>query len=222
MIQAVAGTTPQSGLAPAFDIELQSPLWDGSWCRLEQNRSVNMPQTSDSAMTFVAFTFTKDIGSVRLASGVNTPKTLEVDGRLKAPIPFLHNGRGDNLEVTNTSATDIPIWIAAVRFGSGNPVPLRNDGTPVVLSPSTSARGRTQHSLQDLNLWSPDPYAVFTVMYGGDAFIYALNAPGELPEGYTDIRHGHTMLIPRNFRGAEVCVANLSPYQSGEGAVWLD
>ena len=208
-------------LIPAFHPELQSPLWNGNWCQLEQGRTVNMPQTSNSAMTFVAFTYEKDIGSVRLVSGAHRVGELEVNGTLNAPVPVLHNFHGENLAVTNTSNTGIPIWIAAYRFGFNHPQHLGNDGTPVLLPPFFSTQGNARASFQELIISSPGNYAVFTVMFGGRAFIYAVNAPGDLPDGYTKTTPGNTIKISRDFLGAEIYVANLSPYKSGEGTVRL-
>jgi hypothetical protein len=154
-------------------------------------------------------------GQVTVTSGGSFFKQFPSPALEGAPVLFIHDFEGNNLNVTNTTSggSKPPILAEAWAPGIGISGPLPANGLPLPLPVYTSRKAVSLPQRMLLTLAAGNgQYTVFGVYVGGDVSVYCVNAadPKKVPAGYTKVVTDNSLQIPVNGNGATIFVVNLS------------
>jgi hypothetical protein len=160
--------------------------WTGSPTSLNVNQNVNLAQTTNGSMVFVAQNYTQgnNAGTIWYSSGGAKPTTLPVPQLTNQPAAVIANWGGQNLSVTNKSVNAQPIVIQAIGPGlAGLPPPskLNPYGTAVQVGQYGIATG-TMTGWMTLQLTASLPSVIAVVggppdVTGNNAYLIALSSP---------------------------------------------
>jgi hypothetical protein len=227
-------TTKQEYGAEHVELKLNSvQKWTGApLTLLQQFDQAQLAQTTNGTLVlgYLNTSGTTNSGSLTLTSGgVSVPLTAPAG--LGRPGIEIRNWQANNLNVTNTStATDTPIWIAAIAPGLPGVVPatLTANGPSVSMAVWGSAQGVAVSNTNVLFLQTAASSIAIFVIIGGptdasgnNAYVVAVNdsvdgntGPGTgnaPPPGYYATTNGNSYSFPANWPGATIFAANLSP-----------
>jgi hypothetical protein len=200
--------------------------WDGSPTTLNQGEGVSLSQTpvGDLIVTFFNKSEENDAGQIALTTGGSNPQFIPVDPLMNAPQIMIQNFEGNNLNLTNTSITGVPIEVQAWGPGYGKPEKLPDDGVFYSLNPYNSRTTKSNPNFMQLVMRALGQYTVFGVFIGSKPSIYCVNAPDPdtVPvKGYTTITKNNNWPVSNNWLGKTIWVVNLSALTSTQGEVSL-
>lgn len=153
-------------------------------------------------------------GQVTITSGGSFFKQFPIPALEGAPVLYVHNFQGNNLNVSNTSTGGgrPPLgeaWAPGIS-ASGS---LPNNGIQVPLPIYTSRKAISLPQRMLLTLAAGNgQYTVFGVYIGGEVSLYCVNAPDstKVPDGYTKVTSDNSLQLPVSANGAAIYVVNLS------------
>ncbi len=200
--------------------------WDGSPTTLAQFGTVSMTQTPNGSLVvgYMNLSQFNSQATLTVSSGGSQPVPYLVQAGLKLLSQIVNNWRGNNLNLSNTSAaSNAPILVEA--FGPGipgiQPVPLPI-GTQIQLGWRQSAQGYSNPNSMQIRLTSNTANLTFVCIIGGppdasgnNAYVIALNAPSNINPpgsgGYWATTTGNSYDFLFNWSSSLVYVANMSP-----------
>ncbi len=205
--------------------------WDGSPATINQDQSKQLSAPNGTLVFAYQNTgTTTSAGEVTLTSGGGQPTSLPAPAGTNQPEIYTHNWQGNNLNVSNTSDSATPIWIAAMGPGQKGVTPtnLPADGTSVTVDQGKAVQGTAVARYMRLNLRAPSGNLTIFAIVGGptdsggnNAHVIAVNAAQDTPPpGYYAATSNNYYSYQFNWGSATVFVANLSP-QASSGTVSL-
>lgn len=153
-------------------------------------------------------------GQVSVSSGGGFFQQFDAPAQQAAPVLFVHNFQGNNLNVSNTSTVPTTRLVAEAWAPGTQPSgSLPATGQPLPLAVFTSRKAVTLPQRMMVTLAAGNgQYTVFAVYVGADVSLYCVNAPDpkQVPPGYTQVTADNSLQISGMWNGATLYVVNLS------------
>jgi hypothetical protein len=200
--------------------------WDGTRLTLAKSQGATMSVTPDGSMilAFQNASRMNSVGKLAMTSGATAPQILVAPALALQPQIVISNWKGNNLNLTNISVTDTPIWIQAYGPGLGPvPAPLPNDGTAVQVTVGLALQGVTVPQYMQLGFNANSGGLCLFAFIGGtpdtsgnNAYAIALNSPAgdtgpttstPAPPGYFATAAGNTYSYEFNWGTSVLFVA---------------
>jgi hypothetical protein len=156
---------------------------------------------------------TPNDGQVTVTSGASFIQDFPVPAQQAAPVLFVRDFQGNNLNVSNTSTggSKPPILAEAWAPGLQPSGELPADGEPYPLPVYMSRTAVSLPQMMQLTLRSGNgEYTVFGVYIGNEVTIYCVNAPGGGSPGCDRSTPDNFLVLRGNWNGATLYVVNLS------------
>lgn len=152
-------------------------------------------------------------GQVTVTSGASFLQDFRAPAQQAAPVVFIHDFQGNNVNVSNTSTggSKPPILAEAWAPGLQPSGELPADGAPYPLPVYMSRTAVSLPQWMQLTLRSDSgEYTVFGVYIGNSVTICCVNAPGGGFPGCDSSASNNFLVLRGNWDGATLYVVNLS------------
>ncbi|MGF1704133.1 hypothetical protein L4D09_27995 [Photobacterium makurazakiensis] len=219
---------------------IDNNIWDGSPKVIgNETNSLNIPNTIQGDMVLVCQNLQANSGTqtIEISSGDTVLNKIALQAQPDGlPSIYIHNFKGDNCRIENTTETGncVDVNIAAVGPGLTPQSTLPADSSKHLLTPIFSPRSQCT-SEQPYTRQGAAPArraslifgqhssnsSAFVVFVNGNAKVYGVNFPDMIPNGYTSVVPGNTNTLNENWLGATLTIGNVSPVTSGESFVQL-
>jgi hypothetical protein len=197
------------------DLELLMTAWSGNPTIIPSDGLQMAPSPNGSLILgFFNTDPGNNNGQVSVSSGGGFFQQFDAPAQQAAPVLFVHNFTGNNLNVSNTSVVPTTkllaeAWAPGLQVSGSLP----SDGKPYPLSVYSSRKAVTLPQRMMVTLAAGNgQYTVFAVYVGTDVSLYCVNAPDptKVPPGYTKVTSDNSLQISGMWNGATLYVANLS------------
>lgn len=196
-------------------IPFSVPDWDGTPIELRPGETVNLPFTPHGDLLVTIFNpdLVAGKGAFSWSTGGFPPQEIDVPASTLSPAVVLHNWKGNNLKVANTSTGRRPqLCVNAWSPGRNNPQTLPASGAMVPSSPNSALQSDDLNGWYSLTLGSTQDYCAFAVFHGANAQIACVNFVDSLtlPPHDTCTRTNRIRL-ETTFTGEPLYIVNISP-----------